>query len=332
MSKKKREAAAHLKNVRHTLVLSDTDNDLHSVKYALWLTGLCNRQGRWRKWVRRFCVVHTGDWLNKSNPDPEVVIFFHALKRSAPKSCEVVLLVGNHEVEILQRAAAGIRTRLTRDHLAFIRQQDVLHVSGNILYIHGYPTLHLLALLVQVKKEGAGLNVFNQRFRKAFHEGRYALFKGREGLEMIGDIRHVKQYYARVGVERETHGVHVGHLLKRLGVDTVIHGHRPNLSIQLDYEFQVEIPGIRMINNDNKAKMTGLGAIVVDRRRYVRFINPKSMCHWGGETDFRKRVRMILGTGKKVTSAVRAHALSAHKEDACSVGPLERANTFEEPC
>ncbi len=84
----------------------------------------------------------------------------------------MVLLVGNHEVEILQRMASGVRTRLTPDHVTFIQKQDVLYVSGNILFMHGYPTTHLLSLLAQIKEENAGLNIFNQRFRKALHEGR----------------------------------------------------------------------------------------------------------------------------------------------------------------
>ena len=288
------------KNMRHILVLSDTDNDLNSVKYVLWLTGVCNRQGRWRKNVRHICVVHSGDWLNKWNPDPEVLAFFHALKVSAPESCHVILLVGNHEVEILQRLAAGVRSRLSHEHFAFIRRQDVLYVSGNILYMHGYPTLGLLSLLVQIKKEGAALNTFNQRFRKALYEGRYALFKDREGLEIIGDIRKVKQYYIRGGVDGETNGARVSRLLQQLGIHTVIHGHRPNVLIQLDHELQAEVPGIRIINNDNKVKMTGLGAVIIDSKNHVRFINPKVMRCLGGETAFRQRIRMILGTHQEV--------------------------------
>ncbi|MBF0401067.1 MAG: metallophosphoesterase [Magnetococcales bacterium] len=282
----------------HTLVLSDTDNDLQSVRYALWLVGLCDRQGRWRKGIRHFCVIHTGDWLNKFNPNPEVLEFFQSLQASAPDSCSVVLLVGNHEVEILQRADAGVRMRLTPGHLAFIRRQDVLHVAGNILYLHGYPTLNLLALLLQIKQEEGGLNLFNERFRKAFYEGRYALFKNREGLEMVGDIRNVKQYYSQERENGEPYGVQISNLLQQLEIDTVIHGHRPNVLIQLDYEFYNEVPGIRIINNDNKASMTGFGAAVVDPQGYVRFINPKAMHVLGGEKVFRTKICRILGTGK----------------------------------
>lgn len=281
----------------YTLTLSDTDNDLDAVRYVLWLAGLCDRRGHWRKGVRHFCVVHTGDWLNKWNPNPEIVDFFRLLRASAPDGCSVVLLVGNHEVEILQRAARGVRTRLGREHLAFIRQQDVLHVAKNILYLHGYPTLNLLHLLVQIQEEGSGLALFNHRFRKAFYEGRHALFREREGLEMVGDIRHMKQYYMRSDADGERYGVRASHLLHRLGIDTIIHGHRPNVLIQLDNELCHEVPGVRIINNDNKASMAGFGAAVVDGKGYVRFINPKVMQVLGGEKAFRKKICHVLGTG-----------------------------------
>lgn len=322
MSKKKTKGTDHSKGkVQYTLVFSDTDNDLHSVKYVLWLTGLCNRHGIWRKGVRHFCVVHTGDWINKRNPDPEVLAFFHALKTSAPESCNVILLLGNHEVEVLQRMAAGVRTRLNSEDLAFIRQQDVLHVSGKVLYIHGYPTIDLLSILVQIKKEGVALNAFNQRFRKALHEGRYALFKNREGLEIIGDIRNVKQYYIRGGGGGggETNGERVSRLLQTLNIDIVIHGHRPNVLIQLDYELQDEVPGIRIINNDNKVKMTGVGSVVVDSKNYVRFINPKAMRCLGGESAFRKRIRMVLGTDKKAKEVEWGRRQSSPESDVHTV-------------
>ncbi|MEO5340337.1 MAG: metallophosphoesterase [Magnetococcus sp. MYC-9] len=293
-----------------TLILSDTDNDLHSVRYVLWLTGVCDRKGRWRPGAHHIQVVHTGDWLNKFNPNPLVLEYLLALQRNAPDSCGVVLLVGNHEVEILQRAALGIRTRLSEAHLQFIRQQSVLHVADTILFLHGYPTVNLLSLLLQLKQEHGELDLFNQRFRKAFYEGRHALFKEREGLEMIGDIRHVKQYYMRNGAGGEPYGVRVSQLLRQLGIDTVIHGHRPNVLIQLDYELHDVVPGIRIINNDNKASMTGFGAAVVDHRGYVRFINPKAMHVLGGERAFRKQICRVLGTGKHT----RPHRLPTDHE------------------
>jgi hypothetical protein len=294
----KQDAGRELSQV-HTVILSDTDNDLHALQYVLWLTGLCNRNGRWRKGLQGFRVIHTGDWLNKFNPNPEVLDYLRTLQESAPDGCAVHLLVGNHEVEILQRAAQGWRSRLSDEQLAFIRQQDVLHVADQILYLHGYPTLHLLMLLWQIQQEEGDIGLFNDRFRKAFYEGRYALFREKEGLEMVGDIRHVKQYYLRVGSDGALLGQQVSRLLQQLGIHTVIHGHRPNILIQLDYELQEEIPQVRIINNDNKASLTGFGAAIVDRWGNVRFINPKAMFVLGGEKAFRKKIGRVLGTGKR---------------------------------
>lgn len=311
MGKKNTEISGATDTSIQMLILSDTDNDLQAVRYTLWLAGLCDRHGHWRKGIHHFCVIHTGDWLNKLNPNPEVLEFFRTFKSSAPPSCSVVLLVGNHEVEILQRAAAGIRMRLNPEQLDFIRQQDVLHVTRNILYLHGYPTLNLLSLLLQIKREKKGsLNRFNHRFRKAFHEGHHALFKDREGLEMVGDIRNVKQYYMQGEVDGERYGSRISRLLQQLEIDTVIHGHRPNVLTQLDYELCNEVPDIRIINNDNKASMTGFGAVVVDSRGYVRFINPKAMHALGGKKAFRKKIGRILGTGK----SGRASRLQADHE------------------
>ncbi len=278
-----------------TLVLSDTDNDLHSVKYTLWIAGVCNKNGHWRKGVRNIRVVHTGDWLNKWNPQAEVLDFFQDLKNQAPKTCEVVMLVGNHEVEILKRSEMGIRTGLAEHQLAFIREQEMMYVSGKTLYLHGYPSFHLLRLLKQIKEEKAGLNAFNKRMRKAFYEGRYALFKEKEGLEIVGDIRRVKQYYIRPCGD-EPCGRKMGRLLEELKIKTIIHGHRPNFITQIDDELRIELPGVRVINNDTRTKSTGLGAAIVDKLGRVMFVNLKEMYWAGGEKKFRKKIRKILGT------------------------------------
>ncbi|MBF0097573.1 MAG: metallophosphoesterase [Magnetococcales bacterium] len=321
----KQEAGGESARV-HTVILSDTDNDLHAIQYVLWLTGLCHRDGRWRKGVHGFRVIHTGDWLNKFNPNPEVLDYLRHLQESAPVDCAVHLLVGNHEVEILQRSAQGWRSRLSEEQLAFIRQQDVLHVADQILYLHGYPTLNLLMLLWQLQQETGDVGLFNDRFRKAFYEGRYALFREKEGLEIVGDIRHVKQYYLRVGSDGELYGQQVSRLLQQLGIQTVIHGHRPNILIQLDYEFQEEIPQVRIINNDNKASLTGFGAAIVDRWGNVRFINPKAMFVLGGEKAFRKKIGRVLGTGtgRKGTGSKRQQQRALQKEQEAVLGTVSQ--------
>ena len=280
---------------KFTIVLSDTDNDLKSVKYSLWIVGVCKKNGKWRPEISNLRLIHTGDWLNKRNPEPEVVDYFMTLRQSAPDSCEVIILMGNHEVEILQKSGKGEPTGLLPNQLDFIRHREVMHVSEKTLYLHGYPTFRLLCLLKQFKDEKSPLNSFNKRFQKAFHEGRFALFKQRAGLAMVGDIKQAKKYYIHRCPDGETKGRKIGKLLKELNIKTVIHGHRPNVLLQRDYEFRIEIPGIRIINNDNRAKLTGLGAAIVDPKGRVMFINMREMYWSGGEKAFRKKIRRILG-------------------------------------
>lgn len=279
-----------------TVVLSDTDNDLRSVKYSLWVAGVCNKEGIWKGDMSCLRIVHTGDYLNKWNPEPEVVDFFRNLKESAPPRCEVILLNGNHEVEILKRCEEGIRTRLSEEHLEFLRQQDIMFVTGNTLYLHGYPTFQLLRLLMEIHREHAGLNAFNRRFRKAFFEGKHALFREEEGLELVGDITGVRKYFLHQDPDGESHGRKISRLLRGLGIHTVVHGHQPNSFTQVDHELRIEVPGIRIIDNDNRVKHCGLGAALIDDNGNVLFVNLKEMYLAGGEKSFRKKLRKMLGT------------------------------------
>ncbi|MBF0310931.1 MAG: metallophosphoesterase [Magnetococcales bacterium] len=278
----------------YTVVLSDTDNDLDSVLYTLWITGLCNRKGRWKRHLPPIRLVHTGDWLNKWDPAPEVADFFRTLQETAPRDCEVVLLNGNHEVEILRQVDTGASSRLNTEQIDFIRRQNIMLVVDNTLYLHGYPTFQLLRLLQQVQKEQEGLNAFNRKFRKAFYEGRYALYRDAAGLELLGDIRQVRDYYVQRCIDGETRGDKIGRLLTQLHIDTVIHGHRPHMFTQIDDELASEVPGVRIIDNDNRVRRSRLGAAVVDCHGNVVFVNLREMYLAGGEKAFRKRMRRLL--------------------------------------
>ncbi|MBF0285538.1 MAG: metallophosphoesterase [Magnetococcales bacterium] len=279
---------------RWTIVLSDTDNGLESVHYSLWIAGVCDRAGRWREEVRGVRIVHTGDWLSKQDPEPRVVDYFWELQETAPPECPVIMLQGNHEVEILKRAALGDYSHLTHRELDFIRAQLFLYAESGVLYLHGYPTVNLLLLLHQLRDEGADVNDFNRRMWKPFHEGRYALFRDEAGLEFVGDVRQVKKWFTSRDADGETYGRRISRLLKGLGIHTVIHGHRPNSFLQVDDEFYLEVPGIRMIDNDNQVKLCGLGAALVNDRGAVRFVNLKEMYLAGGEKAFRKQLRQCL--------------------------------------
>ncbi|MBF0179389.1 MAG: metallophosphoesterase [Magnetococcales bacterium] len=292
MSKYKSDAK---KDPQFAVVLSDTDNDLAAVQYALRIVGVCNRKGEWRERIRGIRVIHTGDWLNKWNPSVEMLDFFKKLTRTAPPGCDLVILNGNHELEILRRAQQGEFPHLGEARLRFLRSRDLLHVFGRSLFLHGYPTCHLLKFLQQIQREQDGLNRFNERVRKAFYEGEHALFKQEEGKILMGNIKRARQYYREPGHDGETQGVKVSRLLKGMGIHTVVHGHSPNILVQKDNEFQLETPGIRLVNNDNQPRKSLLGAAIVDRNGEVIFVNTREMYWQGGERTFKKRIRTILG-------------------------------------
>lgn len=292
------DAAAGLK-ARWTLVLSDTDNDFNVVLSCLWQAGLCDRSGGWRPGLPPFRVVHTGDWLNKWRPNPHVLDGFKRLRQTVPEGGELILLNGNHELSILQMAERGMRTSLTAEDLAFIRDQEILHAEPGMLFLHGYPSLDLLLALKQLRREEIPLEAFNARLKKSYFEGRYPLFMEPRGLEMIGDIRKPKAYYDRDGGEGLTVGSQVGGLLQALGLYTVIHGHRPLSTVQLDHELAGEVPGVRLVNNDNHICQSGLGGMVIAPDGGIRFINPETVRAAGGLKPFRKKLRKRLGTRNK---------------------------------
>ncbi|MBF0428945.1 MAG: metallophosphoesterase [Magnetococcales bacterium] len=293
---KNREAGHHDTNSpRFAVVLSDTDNDLASVQYALNVVGVCDKQGAWRTGIRDIRVIHTGDWLNKWNPSAEIVDYFMELSHTAPPSCDLLILNGNHELRILQRAEKGEHPHLGEKRLAFIRSRDLLHVYGKTLFLHGYPTCYLLKFLQQIKNEKKGLNRFNERIRKAFYEGSHALFRKEEGQVLMGNIKKAQHYYREPCQDGEIRGIKISELLKTIGIRTVVHGHRPNIKVQQDNEFNLETPGIRLVNNDNQPKTSLLGAAIVDIKGDVTFVNSREMIWQGGEKKFKNKIRKFLG-------------------------------------
>ncbi len=284
---------------RWTLVLSDTDNDFTVVQRCLWLAGWCDRNGCWKPGLKPFRLVHTGDWLNKWNPNPHVLDGFKRLRETLPDNGEMILLNGNHELSILQMAEKGLRTPLTAEDLAFIRDQEVLFAEKGTLYLHGYPGMDLLLALKQLHREEIPTANFNQRLKKLFFEGRYPLFMEPRGLAMIGDVRKPKTFYDRREADGLSLGSRVAGLLRDLGFHTVVHGHKPLTTVQLDNELDKEIPGVRFINNDNRIKQTGLGGLLVNPDGGMLFINPETVRMAGGLKPFRKKLRKRLKTRGK---------------------------------
>ncbi|MCU7943365.1 MAG: metallophosphoesterase, partial [Candidatus Thiodiazotropha sp. (ex Cardiolucina cf. quadrata)] len=131
------------------IVLSDTDNEIVSVKNTLYYVALLNDRNELADDLNGITLFHTGDLVDKKRPDPSVVDFWRQIRRQAElKGGRVKIIVGNHEQEIWQKIEAGKKIGLGTDHLEdlklFIESLDLFHLERGILFIHGYPTLEFL--------------------------------------------------------------------------------------------------------------------------------------------------------------------------------------------
>ncbi|MBF0097572.1 MAG: metallophosphoesterase [Magnetococcales bacterium] len=292
---------------RWTLVLSDTDNDLRTVIQTLWLTGLCDQNGTWIPELRHVQVIHTGDWLNKWDPNPYILDGFKRLQETAPPTCRLLLLNGNHELAILQMADKGLRTALTQEDLAFIRRQPLLHFDNETLYLHGYPTLELLMVLKQLLREQIPRAELNNRLHKLLFDGEFPLFRETGSARLIGDIKSPKYYYNLRTFNGQLRGKQAAALLQALGIHTVIHGHKPNNAVQCDQELSEEVPGIRFVNNDNRIRQNGWGGMLLDLPGKITFINPQTLHQAGSVKSLRKQLRKMVGTRKKDLTDTENH-------------------------
>ena len=251
------------------VVFSDTDNDVSSVENTLWFAGIINVRGELIDNLKGVSIFHTGDLIDKKNPDPSVVEYWQCLQQDADtKGCHVKLIVGNHEQEIWQKISAGKKIGSMApqaDSLrAFIETLDLFHVAGPVLFIHGYPTFEFLRTLLHFKEvTGKDLNCFNEEhYRKAFRSinamRQYAYVReNRKPHYLLYDVADASRYYKKKGRA-------VGAILEQLKIDVVIHGHRPQRSgVQVDYEFRKWIPKVRMIGNDTRVRRRGIGATII---------------------------------------------------------------------
>ena len=282
-----------------SIVLSDTDNDLKSVKKTLRFAGILENNGHWANNLQEITIFHTGDLIDKKNPDINAAKYWHRLKREARnRGGDVKLIVGNHEQEIWQNLMAGdkygmdsVRAVWLQD---FIENMALFHVSGPVLFIHGYPTMEFLRVLLHYKEvTGKDLNRFNaDHYKKAFRSVKairqYAYVREKRGANyLLYDMANASRYYKKEGRA-------VAAVLAQLEIKTVIHGHRPQRSgVQVDYEFDKWIPNIRMIGNDTMVRKNGIGATVMktkaDGEIDVLFINTKTQ-----SGNLRKKVRKDL--------------------------------------
>jgi hypothetical protein len=251
------------------IVFSDTDNDVNSVRNTLRFAGTINEKGELTDNLEGITIFHTGDLIDKKNPDPSVVEYWQLLQQDAlARGCHVKLIVGNHEQEVWQKIRSGgkcgMRTKQAYWLNEFIESLDLFYVAGPVLFIHGYPTLEFLQTLLHFEEvTGKDLNCFNtDHYKKAFRSvsamRQYAYVReNRRTNYLLYDVADASRYYKKQGRL-------VSAVLAQLKIDIVVHGHRPQRSgVQVDYEFGKWIPKVRMIGNDTMVRRRGIGATVI---------------------------------------------------------------------
>jgi hypothetical protein len=252
-----------------SIVFSDTDNDVASVRNTLRFAGVLNEEDAFTDVLEGMTIFHTGDLLDKKNPDPSVATYWQLLQQHAlTKGGRVKLIVGNHEQEIWQKIQAGEKFGMPEKQIQwltdFIESLDLFHVAGPVLFIHGYPTLEFLQTLLHFEEvTGNDVNFFNaDHYRKALRSvngmRQYSyVSQDRKPHYLLYEVSDASRYYKKQGRA-------VSAVLAALKIDTVIHGHRPQRSgVQADYEFAKWIPNVRMIGNDTRVRRTGIGATII---------------------------------------------------------------------
>ncbi|MCP3868286.1 MAG: hypothetical protein GY703_09380 [Gammaproteobacteria bacterium] len=293
------------------VILSDTDNDLASAKNTLSYIGLLKNDGELINDLSGITLIHTGDFIDKKGPDFSAVEYWLWLQEGArSRGGSVKYIAGNHEQEIWQKIRAGKvynrNTKQTRELSEFIGSMDLFHVVGSTLFMHGYPTLEFLRVLLHFHQvTGKDLNAFNlDHYRRAFGsiDGLKQYSYTREDRKLnylLYDLPDASRYYKKQGQK-------IGDILMSLGIATVVHGHRPQRSgIQMDFEFNQWIPGVRMIGNDTIVKRRGIGATVIrdvpGEELMIRFINRKA-----ASSAQQRKIRGYFsrsGTGARGTDA-----------------------------
>ena len=281
------------------IVFSDTDNDINSVKNTLRFAGILNKKSEIRETLEGVTILHTGDLIDKKNPDISIVQYWQVLQQDARnKSGHLKLIVGNHEQEVWQNIRVGQEYGMGAKQAhwlsEFIERLDLFYVAGSVLFLHGYPTLEFLEVLLHFKETtGKELNCFNtDHYKKAFRSinamRQYSYTReNRRTNYLLYDVADASRYY-------KNQGRAVGAVLASLKIDVVVHGHRPQRSgVQVDYEFEKWIPGIRMIGNDTMVRRRGIGASVINVTSSgaldMVFINSKTV-----SKKLRKKVRKIF--------------------------------------
>ncbi len=227
------------------------------------------------------------------------------------------VLAGNHEQETWIKIHDGETYGLSKKELDTLCKQieslDLFYIDGPIMFIHGYPTLEFLQVLLHYKNvTGNHPNSFNRdHYKKAFKSieaiKQYSYTKGKINENyLLYDPDNIELYYRK-------NGVGIASVLTQLEIDCIIHGHRPLASgIQIDYEFSKLLPNIRMIGNDTKVRLQKIGATIMrmdlGREMQVAFINKKTT-----NKKNLKKIRHLLRLSAPASTTLQQLEIESHQ-------------------
>lgn len=238
------------------------------------------------------------------------------------------VLAGNHEQETWIKIHNGETYGLSKKELDTLCKQieslDLFYIDGPIMFIHGYPTLEFLQVLLHYKNvTGNHPNSFNRdHYKKAFKSieaiNQYSYTKEKINANyLLYDPDNIELYYRKNGVD-------IASVLTQLEIDCIIHGHRPLASgIQIDYEFSKLLPNIRMIGNDTKVRLQKIGATIMrmdlGREMQVAFINKKTT-----NKKNLKKIRYLLRLSAPVSTTLQKLESESHQwiESKCKIKVL----------
>ena len=278
LTEKKRDDFENSPNRLEIITITDTHNDYEAILRNLRIHGILDEKGEWKEDANNIHVIHTGDVVNKKNPDKKSLEYLFHLKATAPESCSVQILAGNHEMDYLMgcvgQAPEGSERKL-------IEGMSLLEISGPVLFLHGYPTRKLLRwILSYVIDEGFSVGEavaeINRQFSEALEESssgytnklKHFLFgddKGEKKNPKNKMEKKTEQEKEKTAEQKtkplfrkilpadyyQKHGNEVSALLAMLGVEVVVHGHaRTPKGVQTVGEFKEYLPNITMIGND----------------------------------------------------------------------------------
>ncbi len=240
----------------HYLLLADIHNDLVSAKASLEERGIVDHQGDWCESAHNEHIVVLGDSVNKEDPDSHVLKWLKHLQKETTNANKVTVLLGNHEFDLLDAVATtgNYHNPLKEKHIAYLANCPIVYKKGPVLFLHGFPTRELVEELAEQYEECGGdvpnENWYvNERFSADMKKW---LNVPRQDVVALPVCNYARARVANQSISEETYytreGAHMSALLKRMGVNTVVHGHRKQRTG--GQVIEKYLPGICMINDD----------------------------------------------------------------------------------